>query len=70
MKTRNLSSLGHLAMLVQSAPAEIGKALAVKGIRPAMTLNGIGYFDVDQLTVKRGRHQKKRRDDGRRGKTK
>jgi hypothetical protein len=59
MKTRELSSLGHLAGIMQAPPGAIARALAAKGIRPALILNGVAYFDVDQITVKRGRDPKR-----------
>lgn len=66
MRTKHLSSLGHLATLLQAPVSEIEAALQRRRVAPVFTLNGVTYYDVSKITTKA---KPKARADRRRGKS-
>jgi hypothetical protein len=45
--TQYLESIAHLCASLQAPYATIAKAVEALGLKPAVTINGIGHYDAD-----------------------
>ena len=61
-----LFSVGKMVERLQRAPAEIERAATELGLKPALELNGVRYFDVQaETTIQRSLRHGGRMDAGR-----
>jgi hypothetical protein len=47
--TQHLLTIGKVCEILQRGPADIRAAMQAKGIKPALTINGLEYYDQAAL---------------------